>query len=128
MKKPLSPDNSLAFDLACAATIAPISGAIVGAIRAWVSPFAVLKEINYIRNKGINSLSEYSAHIAGAVAYSAEAYHIVSSLVEDPTNPRNYIPIATNAAGTTFQLALWAYKRGRKTGLETRLKSLGAAQ
>lgn len=107
-------------DLAVAGIGIPV-GYIGGYIRSYVNPFTVFNEINHIRDKGINTLSDYSAHLFGALGYGTGVYEIISSLSEDPKDIKNYAPLVTNLIGAVIQISCWAYKHGKKEGLELRI-------
>lgn len=97
-----------------------------GRIRSWVDPFAIIHEINHVRNKGINTLTDYSTHLFGAIGYGTGVYNIVSSLCEDPYDIKNYVPLIANLVGAGLQAGLWAYNQGTKNGFNQRIeKGLG---
>jgi len=111
-----------ATDLTIATVMAPL-GFLGGIVRSWIDPFVSVKEINYIKSRGIHTLTDYSAHVFGAIGYGTGIYHILSVLSEDSKDVRSYIPLITNLVGAGVQLGYLAYKQGKKKGLEQLAKS-----
>ena len=104
-------------DLTVAAVMAPV-GFAVGNLRSLVDPFALMHEIKFIENKGIQSLADYSVHLFGAVGYGVGIHTLYTLISKSPENPWNYIPLATNVIGAGVQIGFWAYEKGKKKGLE----------
>jgi len=89
-----------------------------GFLRSFLDPFAIIHEINHIRNKGINTLTDYSTHVFGALGYGTGIYNSISFLCHDPKDIVNYAPLVTNIVSAGVQIAFWAYNKGIEKGLE----------
>jgi hypothetical protein len=101
-----------------------IAGYLYGRVAAWVDPFAIPKEIKHIRKNGIQGLSDYALHLAGAVGYFEGLYNILSDVIKDPHDARNYVPIAINGVILASAGINWVFERGKKQGkLEAELSN-----
>jgi len=73
-------------DLTVAAIMAPV-GFAVGNLRSLVDPFALMHEIKFIENKGIQSLADYSVHLFGAVGYGVGIHTLYTLISKSPETP-----------------------------------------
>ena len=113
--KDLNQNNiSLGKDLA----LSPLSFAFCymsGGVASFFDPTTLLRVVNSIRNKEIDSFQEFTGFIGTFTGYFSGLYLIYKEISEHPENPANYLPLALNAA---FMVGKTAYKYGKKKRLE----------
>jgi hypothetical protein len=70
-----------------------------GLASSFFNPYFMPNMLAYMKNKMQKTTGNYMANFAGIAGYGIGLYIISGDLIERPTNPISYIPIATNILG-----------------------------
>jgi len=106
----LLPKAKLSTDVGLA-PLGILVGGLAGIIEAYFNPLKIPEEVKILNKDGITGVTTYSAFVASHATYFATWLAITRNIIDEPSNPVNYIPLALNAISGAGQLA---YKWGKE--------------
>lgn len=91
-------------------------GLVFGVAESAVHPYALPNSVKHIDDRGIKNINEISSLLGEVIGYAVGlGGFVVLPIVNHPERPESYIFAVANLVSGVGQ---FAYKKGRKSGLE----------